>query len=1060
MSSNDTERQLGPQYGDATSLNHEVGRSNFNLDEVRKALEGGLNPNVQWDQVAVEGRRQTGGCVVYSFDSESSWANCNTPLHMSLKRRQFDTAALLLTHGAHINLLNALGRTALHEAISRSDSEAVKFLVDNGADLNAITEERSLQDSDTRRSGIAGILPLHEAIRAWNLQAAELLVEGGADLTRTSMGGWTILDLALLERNEPMINLLYNRGARFSESAHSSHEMPSEISRDMAQMLLADTNLFPPTTCRQVYLSIISHPEFLDAVQEYSTAPAPNCAAILDTFFSLLSVMAGKPNPENLPGAPKCMQCVRFLRELTPGKPVPFKLYLNRSSLSQSAREGCCLCAIFEDALVHKTGRWAHPDRKQQQPASSAEVILTSRFSIHGISITVNCEDQRETLEVYNLLDSFMIDLVKFTDSVELGTASPRAFRTARAWLENCRAHHSACSEEKVGSPVLPSRVIDVGNETTEPRLHVSNGERAPYLALSYCWGRSDNLETTKQSFRERMETISLASFPSTLRDAVLATRELGFRFLWIDAVCIIQDDLRDWETEAAQMQAIYANATITLSAHDSNDSQGGLYRPRQNCLTSPVQVSLRVPKKYQGARLAHRNGFYVLPVHGEKELLKPARVNTRAWTLQEQLVSARVLHWGPGALYWECLCSHGSEFDPEGDTHPYNSSCTNFMNVRHRKRVVQGRTQKGDHSYRHWPEEYEPRGNDESDDETTSPIENTVEPDLLDQNAISKEEEEEEDSDEDSDGGDIDDQNSNLGDLGDSEENDNQVDELIEIGKTTYLEWQKIVSEYSCRGLSKATDKIPAFLALSEMVGKAIQDEFVVGIWKKSYFFPSLLWAPTKPGGRSRNRNYPSWTWASVDGKISYPIDFSRMEWEPSDVVFDVQLSGPSQDHATGSITLRSTVRKFPQDFRFWRYENQLLNPFMTYTFGKSKDWETKPSKRLKEELMVVEGFRDLRAAAAESKEAGGWEGAGSEIYCVVIGRIGKQPPPRVGYPAFIGGRPKSIVCLCLVPVTQAKGAESEARCNVYRRVGLCQFWDRSSFWKTASKDECVVIV
>lgn len=649
-----------------------------------------------------------------------------------------------------------------------------------------------------------------------------------------------------------------------------------------------------------------------------------------------------------------------------------------------------------------------------------------------------------------------MIDLLKFPDNVELGTASPRAFKTARAWLENCQAHHSACSEGKDGSPMLPSRVIDVGNETTEPRLYVSNGERAPYLALSYCWGHSNNLETTKESFRDRMEAISLASFPLTLRDAVLATRELGFRFLWIDAVCIIQDDSRDWEAEAAQMRAVYANATITLSAHDSDDSQGGLYRPRRNCLTSPVQVSLRVPKRYQEGRPAHRNGFYVLPVHGEKELLKPTVVNTRAWTLQEQLLSTRVLHWGPGVLYWECLCSHGSEFDPEGDTHPYRSSCTDFMNVRHRKRVVQGRTQEGDYSYQQWPEEYAPLNNDDSDDESTSSTENTAEPKLLDQNVISNEEDSEH-GDEDSGGEDLDDQDPDLGNL---EENDEEAHEKIDIAKTTYLEWQNIVSKYSCRGLSKATDKIPALLALSEMMAKAIEDEFVVGIWKKSYFFHSLLWVATKPSGRSRNRNYPSWTWASVDGKISYPINLSAMEWEPSDVALDVQLSGPSQNHATGSITLRSSVRKIPEGFRFWRYENQLLNPLMTYTFGRSKDWETKSSKVLKEELMVVEGFRDLRASSPESKEAGGWEGAGSEIYCVVIGRIKKQPPPRFGYPAFIGGRPKSVVCLCLAPVKQAEGAEPEARSNVFRRVGLCQFWDRPSFWKTASKDQCVVIV
>ncbi|KAI0865889.1 hypothetical protein F4860DRAFT_526273 [Xylaria cubensis] len=989
--------------------NSQIARSDFNdfnTENLRGALEGGLNPNTQWQQVDIDGERPTGGCVIHGFNVESSWANYNTPLHMSLHKNQFSSAALLLEYGAQIDLRNALGRTPLHEAISRSDSEAVKFLISKGADLNVTSEERSFEDEDTRRSGIAGILPLHEAIRTWNLEAAELLVEGGADLTRISPGGWTILDLAVLERNEPMVNFLYKHDAQFSEYAMMSQEISPKSQREMAKTLLADTNMFPPSACRPVYLYVISHPEFLDVLRKRSAVSTLDYNIILVKFFSMLSEIAGKPNPENIPGAPKCTQCVKFLRNTSPEKSVPFQLYPDRSSLAQSAREGCCLCAIFEDALVHNSGDWAHPGRIYQQIPMSAEVILTSQFSIHKISITVHCENQCETLEVYNLSDSFMIDHQRFPDHAELGTASPRAFKTARAWLENCQTHHSACSEEKEANPLLPLRVIDVGNETTEPRLHVNNGERAPYLALSYCWGHSGNLTMTKRSLRNFTKVIPLSSLPLTLCDAVLATRQLGFRFLWVDALCIVQDDMNDWEREAAKMRAIYANATITLSAHDSDSTQGGLYRPRQKRLTSPVQVSLR----------AHKTGFYVLPVHGEKELLTPGPVNTRAWTLQEQMLSARILHWGPGILYWECLCSHGSESDPEGHTHPYNSICTDFMDVRHRKRVVQGCTQEGNFSYRHWPEN-ESFDNHDLDDEPESTTEETTEAEALylpegsDKDMLAE-------------GG-----NSDLENV---EEEDTEDDQQVNPKKLAYLEWQKMVSEYSSRALTKTTDKIPAFLALSEMMAKTIQDEFVIGVWKRSYFFSSLLWVASKPGGRSRNQNYPSWTWASIDGRISYPINFSGITWEPSDAALDVQLSGPSQNHATGSITLRSRVRKLPTGFKFWRYKN----------------------------LMFVEGFRDLRTASPEAKEAGGWEGAGSEIYCVVIGRIGKEPPPKFGYPAFMGGRPKSVVCLCLTPVRQEEGAEPEARQNVFRRVGLCHFWDSPVFWRPASKGQCMVII
>ncbi|KAK5635397.1 hypothetical protein RRF57_011109 [Xylaria bambusicola] len=588
----------------------------------------------------------------------------------------------------------------------------------------------------------------------------------------------------------------------------------------------------------------------------------------------------------------------------------------------------------------------------------------------------------------------------EFPDDTALGTASPRAFKTAHAWLENCQRHHSLCGKEETTVPVLPTRVIDVGDDSTEPHLHIGNGERAPYLALSYCQDSSSDTITTIGTLQAHMDSIILSSLPLTLREAILATRELGFRFLWVDVLCIIQDNTSDRERETQQMTAIYANAILTLSAHDSGDLQGGLYRPRKDRITSPVQISLRAPKRYQAERLPHQRSYYVLPVHGEKELFSPGPVDTQAWTLQQQLLSTRILHWGPGILFWECLSSHGSESDPEGHTHPYNSSCTNFMDVRHRKRIVQGRAEISDLSYHKWTSDdgqvCEP---DDSDEESESPVEEIEE--LIASRQLPL----------------LDEENPSLeaeakgADESDIEDEDPETNEEPDLKKITYLEWQKLVSQYSALALPKPTDKIPAFLGLSEIMARTLEDEFVIGVWKKSHFLPSLLWAVTKPGGRSRNENYPSWTWASVDGKVHYPVDPSRIKWEPSMATLDVQVPSAAQDHGTGSIVLRSTMRKFPKEFKFWRYENFLLNPLMTYAFGRSNEWRTKSSKELQEQLLVVEGSRDLRASS------GGWEGAGNEIYCLVIARIGATPPPNVGHPAFLGGRPKSLVCLVSHP-------------------------------------------
>lgn len=147
-------------------LSRRTARSRCTLDVLKSALEKGLDPNTQWQEFDVNKPHPTGGCVRPSWTPpwETSWANCNTPLHMALRNGSMDAANFLLKSGADVELKNALGRTALHEAASRGDYEGAKLLFKYGADVNAVSEARALTDQDCDRKGIAGIVPLHEAV--------------------------------------------------------------------------------------------------------------------------------------------------------------------------------------------------------------------------------------------------------------------------------------------------------------------------------------------------------------------------------------------------------------------------------------------------------------------------------------------------------------------------------------------------------------------------------------------------------------------------------------------------------------------------------------------------------------------------------------------------------------------------------------------------------------------------------------------------------------------------------------------------------------------------------
>lgn len=108
----------------------------------------------------------------------------------------------------------------------------------------------------------------------------------------------------------------------------------------------------------------------------------------------------------------------------------------------------------------------------------------------------------------------------------------------------------------------------------THSRLVIPNGAYGKYVAFTYCWGSTSTstpqlalLRTERGNLQDHLVSIPMEKLPQTLQDAVLVMRKFGLQFLWIDSLCIVQDDLADWEEEAANMDAVYSNAYLTLAA-------------------------------------------------------------------------------------------------------------------------------------------------------------------------------------------------------------------------------------------------------------------------------------------------------------------------------------------------------------------------------------------------------------------------------------------------------------------------------------------------------------
>jgi hypothetical protein len=109
------------------------------------------------------------------------------------------------------------------------------------------------------------------------------------------------------------------------------------------------------------------------------------------------------------------------------------------------------------------------------------------------------------------------------------------------------------------------------------------------YATLSHCWGKARVIQTTKENLALRMQVIEWDHLPKTFQDAVAIVQALGVRFLWIDSLCIVQDDVLDWKQESVRMAAIYSNSYINIAATGSSDSRGGCLYPRSLKHVIPV---------------------------------------------------------------------------------------------------------------------------------------------------------------------------------------------------------------------------------------------------------------------------------------------------------------------------------------------------------------------------------------------------------------------------------------------------------------------------------------
>jgi hypothetical protein len=454
--------------------------------------------------------------------------------------------------------------------------------------------------------------------------------------------------------------------------------------------------------------------------------------------------------------------------------------------------------------------------------------------------------------------------------SMGVHTASPRSFRNAREWLDQCIDDHPGIRVQDLkhfrtvfGKPQsesqdVPARLIDVSacdaeGITKEPQGYCEwdsrdtpDGEysressrivdmaesvivHGQYIALSYRWGSHpyEGYITTTKNLSARRENLIEHDLPTTFQDAIRIARSLGQRYLWIDAICIIQDSEEDWLQESSKMGSIFANSLLTLFAAAGEDSKAGMFNKRSTYGGKGIEhwkerVALCTTLPSSNVR----STLYIMDPGFSDEMFRRPHVEdgsllSRAWCLQEDFLSARKLYYTDDQLYWHCDHTAISEDGLANSTIPTPS----FF-------------------YCSMP-----------------------------------------------------------GHMRDSQED-------LHLTRVWYR--NVIGYDYSKRDITKATDRLVAVAGLARHVATVAGSRYLAGLWEDSVLHGLLWW----PSIQRRHKPYcaPSWSWASQVGQVEFHDIRRELDTMISDCEYvraDIGLR--SEDEYGGvsraALTLRSKV-------------------------------------------------------------------------------------------------------------------------------------------------------
>ncbi|RFN43818.1 hypothetical protein FIE12Z_11947 [Fusarium flagelliforme] len=522
------------------------------------------------------------------------------------------------------------------------------------------------------------------------------------------------------------------------------------------------------------------------------------------------------------------------------------------AQIEDSALKGCQRCKLLGLSASAFQDYWSEDvqDNRGEVLVVVQRGLLSSsaaKVSIHWMSAS-NSQTRRLQLSISGQ-EEWDIPWPEFTIR-NVPSSDPKSQQCLKfikdqilscASHENCGESRAAMFLNKSGNKIQnPTRLLKIVNHGSELSVLLTNTSDAKYTytALSHCWGTQEQAKKIPTLDRDNLEqrllaAMSVSSLTRTFQDAIELTASLGYEYIWIDSLCIIQGDQADWKKECGKMGEVYGGAYLVIAAAYAKDGNGGLFADRQ--AARRIEFKSSAGHAIKASVSAHRGEIDkhdIWKTGDQYWIAEDLPLFTRAWAFQERMLAKRIIHFTSSELVWECRSSATCECGDLSD----------------------GRTS--------WPQ-FGPR--------------KTIK---------------------------------------------TKYQDVIDWGHNfERMEfWDDIAAQYSARDITKNSDRLPALASIAKQIDCCgMLGRYLCGIWEETLPHSLLWWSEFKdlkhfPRSdqqaithfRPAVKCIPSWSWLSIEGRVSLWGRAATVHVEVTDIAFTLPGNDPYGESAEAAITLR----------------------------------------------------------------------------------------------------------------------------------------------------------